>query len=126
MSSYHTFTTSRTTRPDSAALLEAIKVSAEDVNVGFNMPTPTTVTVKKPTDWTSAQISATQNAIDTVPELTPQREAQNQVDSLSMLDKKIILTILDQFNFIRARLPTPLAPISIPQMIQAIRDRDVP
>lgn len=54
------------------------------------------------------RLAATQTALDPTPPLTPQLEAQRYIDSLSVFDKAVILTIFDQFNLVRSELSPPL------------------
>lgn len=122
MPTYQDFTTTRTTVPDPVALLGLLRANVDPV-AGFGQPTPTTYRVKKPTVWTAPQIAAAQTAIDTAPASTDQRSAQSAIDQMTVFDKAIILTILDQFNLIRSKLPTPLAAITVAQMISAIRTK---
>jgi hypothetical protein len=51
------------------------------------------------------------------------KDVQAYVSNMPMVEKAINLTILDQVNFIRARLPTPLGAITPAQWIQAVKDK---
>ena len=122
MASYQTFTSVRATEPDRATLLAQLK--ALDATAGVQHDANTaTYRIKKATAWTGPQITAAQNVIDTAPATTPQLTAQAQIDAMSLFEKAIILTILDQLNLIRSKLPTPLGAITVAQMIQAVRDK---
>lgn len=121
MADYHSFTSTRTTRPNFPALLAAVR-AAVDASVGlFLEPGFNALRAKKNTLWTPAQIAAAQNAIDTAPADTPQLTAQQAVDAMSIFEKAIILTILDQVNLIRSKLSPPLGAITVQQMIDAVR-----
>lgn len=50
-----------------------------------------------------------------------QTNVKAYIDALPLVEKAIDLTILDQVNFIRARLPTPLGAITVPQWIAAVK-----
>lgn len=50
-----------------------------------------------------------------------QLDAQAAVDALPIWAKALALAIIDQLNVIRAALPSPLPPITVPQAIAAIR-----
>jgi hypothetical protein len=50
-----------------------------------------------------------------------QKDAQLHVDSFSILQKAIVLALIDQLNVIRAALPTPLSAITPAQALAAIR-----
>ena len=52
-----------------------------------------------------------------------QRDVQAYIDAMPLVEKAIDLTILDQVNFIRARLPTPLGAITPAQWVQAAKDK---
>jgi len=52
-----------------------------------------------------------------------QRDVQAYLDAMSLVEKSIDLTILDQFNFIRSKLPTPLGAITPAQWVQAVKDK---
>jgi len=119
MSAYQTFTSSRGTEPDAAALLANLR--ALDATVGVqHVPGPSYV-LKKATAWTAPQMAAAQTVIDTAPASTPQLSAQAAVDSLPIFERAIILALIDQLNVIRAALPVPLGAITPAQAISAIR-----
>lgn len=52
---------------------------------------------------------------------TDQESARLQVDAVPLLEKAIVLALIDQLNVIRAALPTPLGALSPAQAIAAIR-----
>jgi hypothetical protein len=123
MADYHTFTTNRATKPNSLALVAAVR-AAVDASVGISVDLQgVNYRAKKETLWTAPQIAAAQTALDTCAADTPQLTAQQAIDAMSIFEKAIILTILDQLNLIRSKLPTPLGAITVAQMIQAVRDK---
>lgn len=122
MPDYHTFTSARLTEPDRASLLAQARAIDPTSGVRHIIGSNTYV-VKKATVWTAPQITAAQNVIDTAPAASAQLSAQSEVDTMSIFEKAIILTILDQFNLVRSKLSPPLAAITVQQMIQAVRDK---
>lgn len=123
MADYHTFTTARATKPNATALLAAVR-AAVDPSVGGTIENPLGKwQMKKNTVWTAPQITAAQTALDTCAADTPQLSAQQTIDAMPIFEKAIVLTILDQFNLVRSKLVPPLPPITVAQMIQAIRDK---
>lgn len=75
------------------------------------LPTPAELAAITP-----AQITAA----DTV---KAQRDAQFQVDAMSLYDKARDLALIDQLNVIRAALPTPLPAITPAQALAAVRQK---
>lgn len=126
MADWHTFTSARATVPNGPALVAAVR-AAVDATVGIAPVMDGDYRMKKATTWTAPQIAAAQNALDTCAADTPQLMAQQATDQMSVFDKAIVLTILDQFNVTRAKLRglgvTGIPDITVPQMIQAIRDK---
>jgi hypothetical protein len=78
---------------------------------------------KKATVWTSQQIAAAQNVLDTTPPVTPEVVAQRAIDSYPIELRALVLALVDQLNVVRAALPTPKAAITPAQALQAIRDK---
>lgn len=62
-----------------------------------------------------------QNALDTTPNITPQRQAQNEIDNWPIALKALALTLLDQINMLRTRAGLPT--VSSTQALAAIRDK---
>lgn len=126
MADYHTFMSGRPTEPDFAALTANLKALDVTAGVQHDAGTPMYV-VKKSTPWTAAQITAAQNAIETAPEASPQRTAQAIIDNMPILEKAIILTLLDETNRLRAALRgsgvTGLPNIDTQTMIGAVRTK---
>jgi hypothetical protein len=120
MPSYATFTTPRTTIPDPVALRLAVQAATGDptavlYNLGEGWKG------KKAAAWTAGDLSATQTALDTTAALTQALSNQQIVDAMPMILKAVALALVDQLNVIRAALPVPLAAITVPQAIAAIR-----
>lgn len=112
----HTFTANRADQPHWPSVLATLR--GQDATAGL-MPDGMTATVDKATDWTLAQVAAVQNVIDTAPSDTPQIDAQFQVDQISLFDKALVLTLLDQINVLRAK--AGLATVSVADAIAALR-----
>jgi hypothetical protein len=123
MSAYQSFTTSRTTEPDATSLLAQLRASV-DGSAGVQHTTGTSsFVVKKGTDWTAAQIAAAQTIIDTAPASSAGLTTQAAVDAMPLLEKAILLILLDQLNTIRASLVPPLGAITPAQAIAAVRQK---
>lgn len=124
MPDYHTFTSGRTTVPNVITLIAALRTALSDTTVGilrFEGVNGPTYRAKKATPWTSPQIATAQSTLDTAAVDTPQLQAQQVIDAMPIFEKAIVLTILDQFNLVRSKLVPPLPPITVQQMIDAIR-----
>lgn len=109
--------------PDLAALDTAIRVAIGDP---FYRDIQTvsgvlSVSVQKSTAWNGPQTSAVQAAVDAAAPATPQTDAQNAIDAMPIIEKAIILALIDQLNVIRAALPAPLGAITPAAAIAAIR-----
>jgi len=76
---------------------------------------------------TDPQKAQAQSILDTVAidaaaqHAQDRRDVQAFVSDMPLVEKAINLTILDQVNFIRARLPTPLGAITPQQWIDAVK-----
>lgn len=122
MSSYQAFTTARSTEPDFASLVAQLK--ALDATAGVqHQAGSATYLLKKATPWSVPQIAAAQTAIDSAPASTPALTTQAVIDALPILEKAIVLALIDQLNVIRASLPSPLPAITPAQAITAIRSK---
>lgn len=120
MASYQTFTSARVTEPDYGTLLATLR--AQDPTAGIQHNVGERVwTIKKSNPWTLGQITFVQNAIDTSPETTPQRQAQNEIDNWPISMKALVLALIDQLNVIRAALPVPKPPMTPEQALSAVR-----
>lgn len=109
--------------PDLAAIATAIRPTLGDpFYVSATVASGVlTVFVEKPTAWTGAEITAVQSAVTAAVDRTPQNDAQNAVDQMSIYDKARDLALIDQLNVIRAALPSPLAAITPAQALAAIK-----
>jgi len=126
MPAYATFTTTRTTTPDQAALNAAVRAATGDVTATLYAVPPggsATWRGKKTNAWSAGDLAAAQTALDTTAALTPQLSAQRTVDSFPIETRALVLAIIDQLNVIRAALPVPLAAITPAQAIAAIRTK---
>ena len=50
-------------------------------------------------------------------------DAQAVIDHLSLVEKAIVLALIDALNVVRAGLPSPLPPVTVPQALAAIRTK---
>jgi hypothetical protein len=116
-----TFTSDRLTVPDRPALvglLQALDATA----VLLWAPAPPWV-IEKATAWTTPQTNAAQNAIDTAPAITPQRDAQNAIDRWPIEYLALADALLDEINILRQAMSPPLAVRTRAQGIAAIRTK---
>ena len=118
---YQNFTVARTTIPDPIALMAQLR--AFDSTIGTNPPYKGKVSVKKNSNWTAPQITTVQNILETAPELTPQRAAQNEIDSWPIATRALVLAMVDQINVLRAGMNPALPPITPAQAFAAIRTK---
>jgi esterase/lipase superfamily enzyme len=77
--------------------------------------------VDKSTAWTQAQVNAVKNAITNSATLTSELDAQYQIDAWPVVQRALVLALIDQLNVIRAALPTPLPDITPAQALAAVR-----
>jgi hypothetical protein len=120
----HIFLTStRQTRPDNTAMVTAIRAAVADPVAVLTSFDGRTAIGKKSTDWTAAQIASAQQIFDSTPAVTPQQQAQRTVDRFPVETRALVLALIDALNTVRAKLPTPLPPITPAQALQAIRDK---
>lgn len=126
MADYRSFTVARSTEPDFAALVANLK--ALDPSAGVQHTPGTQVYVlKKATAWTTAQANAAQNVLNTTPESSPQLTAQAAIDSLPLVERAIILTLIDETNRLRAALRglgvANLPDVSVQTAMSAVRNK---
>lgn len=81
------------------------------------------VKVGKTTDWLAGEITAVQAAIEASPDGSTLQTNQAGIDSLSIIQRAIILALIDQLNVIRSKLPIPLGAITPAQALAAIRTK---
>jgi hypothetical protein len=105
--------------PDFGALATAIRPTISDPFYLGN--SANTVTVVKPSVWTAPQITAVQASVTAAPAQTPQTDAQNEIDSMRIFEKAILLTINDELNLLRTA--TALATKTPAQMAALVRAR---
>lgn len=122
MADYHAFTVARTTEPDQTSLLAQLR--SLDATVGIqHMPRTSDYVLKKSTAWTAPQITAAQNALETAPESTSQLTSQALADRMPIIERAIILALIDQLNVIRSKLSPALPAITTQQALDAIRTK---
>lgn len=119
MAEYQEFTTARTTEPHFESLVAQLR--AQDVTAAPSRISMTRWIIKKETAWTVPQINAAQNILDNAPAITSRLIAQAQLDAISIFDKALVLTLLDQINILRAN--AGLTTVTPAQAIQAIRTK---
>lgn len=109
--------------PDPIALDIAIKGAATGVTsiTVQGSPGSYNISVDKATNWTSPQITAVQNAINGVADVTTILMDQAYIDKMPKVEKAIILSLLDQINLIRSKLVPPLGAITPAQVVAAVR-----
>lgn len=122
MSFYINLTTPRTTEPDYASLLTALR-TAVDATVGLRRDDLAHWMIKKATFWTAPQIASAQSALDTAIDRTDELTAQSEVDRLGIREKAICLTLLDQINLLRTQPTTVMSTVTPAQAIAAIRTK---
>jgi hypothetical protein len=71
----------------------------------------------------AASILATVAVDATAQHTQDQTDVKQFVDNLPLVQQAVYLTILDQVNVIRARLPVPLAAITVAQWIAAVKSK---
>jgi hypothetical protein len=117
MAAYQLFTSTRTTMPDLSALLVALRAIAAEI--GIQAFDAQHYKLKKTAAWQASEIASAQTLIDAAADLTPERDAQNQIDAWPIVWKALALTLLDQINILRAN--DGLAAVTPTQAIAAIR-----
>lgn len=113
-------TTTRGTPPDPVALLAQLRAAFNNT-VGFHDFGGGQWRLKKATAWTAQQRVNAQRVLDTAPNLTPARRAQNQVDAMTLFERAVVLTLLDEINGLRER--AGLQPRTLAQVIEALREK---
>lgn len=117
--------TRATGQPDLAGLIAAVRPTIGDP---FYISTQTdadvlSVVVEKPRAWAAGEVTAVQNAVTAATVTSARTEAQAVIDAMPILEKAIVLALIDQLNTIRAALPTPLGPITPAQALAAVRTK---
>lgn len=120
MAFYRTFTTTRVNEPDYTSLLNLLRSIEPTIGIQ-RFPGDIDYRLKKNTDWTPAEISAAQNAIDAAPNKSPQLTAQAEIDRMEIALKALVLVLIDEINILRNF--HGLAPRTPAQAIQAIRNK---
>lgn len=73
--------------------------------------------------FTGVNMTSVTNAVVAAPVTSPQLDAQDAIDNMPILQKAIVLALIDQLNVIRAALPSPLGAITPAQAVAAIRTK---
>jgi hypothetical protein len=117
------FVSPRGTPADPATLQANVRAALNDGTVGISAIDATHYDADKDSPWTAADFAACQGAIDACPAQTPQSLVKAYLDNQALVDRAIDLTILDQVNLIRSKLPTPLIAITPQQWINAVKNK---
>lgn len=117
------FSSDRTTVPDHGGMVASVRVACGDASASVIVRSASSYSVKKAAAFTPAEITAIQAAIDAAPAQTARTQAQQTIDGWPLEYKALILALIDALNVVRAKLPTPLPPITPAQALQAIRDK---
>lgn len=116
------FTSTRLTPVDLGALVKTL-LANDATAVVYNQLGTQVFFVEKATVWTGPQVTFVQNAIDAAPELTPQRQAQNEIDGWPIALRALVLALIDQLNFLRSKMTPPLGAMTPAQAMQVVRDK---
>lgn len=87
-----------------ARLLVAAPSDAPVGSTGWRVKHPTRTDAEP---FTASEIDAINAAFASAPSLTPQRQAQQDIDRLPLAMKAALLTCLDQINVVRANANLP-------------------
>lgn len=112
MSAYHSFTVRAA--PDLVALLATVRAACGDASAGIGGLFPV-YTVKKATEWTAPQIAATEAAFEVAVALTPQRQAQNEIDKWPLSLKALVLALIDRLNVLSQEIVELRQATGLPQ-----------
>jgi hypothetical protein len=115
------FVSARVTPADPATLQANVRAALSDVTVGVSSVDATHYDADKDSPWSPADITACQTALDVCPAQTAQSLVKAYLDNQTLVDKAIDLTILDQVNLIRSKLPVPLVAVTPLQFINAVK-----
>ena len=120
MAAYLTLTSPRVTVPDTVALLVSLR--AIDATAGYSSD-GVIYRVKTATIVSPGNVNAMQAAIDTAPALTQQRQAQNEIDQLSISQRALVLALIDAINVLRTHPAIGLPAVTPAQALTAIRNK---
>lgn len=123
MAFHQGFASPRATPADPATLLVNVRAALNDPTVGISALDANHYDADKDSPWLSADIVACQSAIDACPAQTPQSLVKAYLDAQPLVERARDLTILDQVNLIRSKLPTPLVAITVAQWINAVKNK---
>lgn len=113
---YRSFTSVRSTVPDSTQLIASLRVL--DGTIGLEFLHSSLFVIKKSTAWLPAHIAAAQSVIDTAPELTPRTTAKDEIRRWPISTKAFVEVLLDEINALRALHSLP--PRSLSQVVTAV------
>jgi hypothetical protein len=121
MPEFSFFQTTRTTMADPVTLVANVRAAVSDATADCFANDPTHYIATKATPWLPADVAACQSVIDACPTATPQSLVKAYLDAQPLVERARDLTILDQVNLIRSKLPTPLVAITVAQWINAVK-----
>lgn len=115
-------TVARATAPDLASLAATLTPLLAVAAAGsFQLRYENGQVVIEQASFSGVNMASVNAAVAAAPASTPQLDAQAAIDALPILEKAIVLAIIDQLNVIRAALATPLPAITPAQAISAVR-----
>lgn len=115
------FQTTRPTMADPVTLIANVRAAVSDATADIFANDPSHYIATKATAWSASDVATCQSLIDTCQSATPQSLVKAFLDNQPLVDRAIDLTILDQVNLIRSKLPTPLIAITPAQWINAVK-----
>ena len=114
----------RATAPDLHALNVTLQPLLAVANAGvFYLRYGDGVVVIEQASFTGVDMAAVSAAVAAAPVATPYTQAKADVDTLPLVQKAIVLLLLDQINQLRQNPTTVLPAITEQQMWNAIRNR---
>jgi hypothetical protein len=118
MSFYFKFEPTRKTELYLPSLIQSLRT--RDRTIGISVSNNVYI-AKKETEWAQEDVQFVENIINNSPELSDTVIAKFAVDKIGLLDKAILLVLIDQINIIRVRLGFP--ELSAEQVFQDIREK---
>lgn len=116
---YTTLNVNRPTEPDLNELVKNLKTI--ESSIGLALHVGISYKLKKNTVWTPSEITQATNVIQNSSEVSERLTAQQIIDSLSIVDRAIILVLIDEINILRQA--AGMQPRTPAQAIMAIRNK---
>ena len=112
----------RATEPDLPALADAIRAHLTAAgHPAFYLAWTGSSVVLEATSLDGVTDQTVQAAVDAAPAPCELLTVKRYVDQMPLAERANFLTILDQINFIRSKLPTPLGAITPEQYVAAVK-----